>query len=272
METKPTPRKYDPHTKTTEHICVICGQKFKSNYSLTKYCSKDCQAEAARRRREGIIIPKQPTVESAEPTEPIQATPTQPIQITIQQPQEATKPTTAVQTTTYKEKPTERQIIEVIPDDWKYPTPRKYDPHKRLYKRTCTVCGQEYLTNSRKSMYCSQVCQMRKWRDDEQKREQQEANEIENKIAQLESDNIAKGTQLLFVRKELEELEEILAEAKKRLKLEPHDSNWYYFGHPVGIDTHLTPLEKEHKDTANKLKFKMEKITELEKELEQYKK
>lgn len=185
METKPTPRKYDPHTKTTEHTCVICGQKFKSNYSLTKYCSKECSKEAARRKREKIIIPtKQPTTEQVDP---IQTTSTQPIQITIQ-PQEANKPTAQEHTPIFKEKPSERQIIDVIPDDWKFPTPRPYNPHKRLFKRTCSVCGQEYLTNSRKSIYCSQVCQMRKWREDEEKKQSDETERIKkleesNKLA-----------------------------------------------------------------------------------------
>ena len=208
METKPTPRKYDPHTKTTEHTCIICGQKFKSNYSLTKYCSKECSKEAARRKREKIIIPdKQPTTEQVEP---IQTTSTQPIQITIQ-PQEANKPTAQEKTPIFKEKPSERQIIDVIPDDWKFPTPRPYNPHKRLFKRTCSVCGQEYLTNSRKSIYCSQVCQMRKWREDEEKKQSDETE----RIKKLEYDYISLSYDY---KQQTKELKKLKADTDKKIE------------------------------------------------------
>ncbi len=33
-----------------EHICRICGKKFKTKYKQAEYCSDECRKEAARRR------------------------------------------------------------------------------------------------------------------------------------------------------------------------------------------------------------------------------
>ena len=201
------------------HICTckVCGDEFESAFSDQKYCSDECRKEANRLRAKEYSKHKK--------NEP----PVEPQEEHQKEPQEAVN----------------------IDEANQYPTPRKYNPQRLIFTRKCCVCGQEYKTNYRHSIYCSVTCQQRKWQADKEVEHQK----IIDNVDKLQKLYIKTDMELSDTKRELSKLMEELETARKKLKLADYQKlNGYT----------ETPLEKELKETQDKLDKAEKKLAKLE--------
>lgn len=120
--------------------CKQCGEDFYSAREFAEICSDEC-------RKEYYKTPVWQREQKSEPQHPLNT------------------PLSAI-------------IGNELEPEQEYPTPRKYNPKRRLYKVKCVVCGQEYLTNNKHSIYCSVTCQQRKWKDDRAKEQDELMQEL----------------------------------------------------------------------------------------------
>lgn len=168
--------------------CKQCGSEFYSAREWAEICSDECKKEYYKvpvwQRQQMLELEKKPT--------PVQ-----------------------------QEDVSGQQEVEPEQEVEQYPTPRKYNPNRRIYIRQCCVCGQDFKTNNRHSIYCSVTCQQRKWKDDHRSEMQNMVDALSMRVAtnrplfKLEYEYIERGKEKAQLEKEIEELKQQLADKQE---------------------------------------------------------
>lgn len=204
---------------TFVYECAECGEEFETAQLDAKYCCELCKKTAnSRASRERYYQRKYNT------------TPPQ-------------------QCTAYEIK--ERNQDTNQNDDFNCPQPRKYDKNRMTFVNRCSVCGQEYKTNFRHSIYCSVTCQQRKWREDKEA----ERTKTEKEISDLRSD--------------VEHYKYYYELALARLKFKKYGCSYDSISARLCLDSGRkdTPIEEELNKANEKISKLKKELAELKKEL-----